>query len=101
MSEQKNTEEFLNLKNGKVHQSELTEVFAQLGKITEQIYIGLQRESYYEDKDNWSLMHILILIEAWITFLTEAEPRLDKAMKEEKAKKRGPSYTQIGDDTQF
>ena len=77
-----NKEEFLTLKNFKVHNTQYTEVFAQLVTINGKIYMGLQRKSYYEDKNNPRLKSILLPIEAWTTFVSQAVPTLDKAIKE-------------------
>ena len=77
-----NKEEFLTLKNFKVHNTQYTEVFAQLVTINGKIYVGLQRTSYYEDKNNPRLKSILLPIEAWTTFVSQAVPTLDKAIKE-------------------
>ena len=41
-----NKEEFLTLKNFQVHNTQYTEVFAQLVSINGKIYVGLQRKSY-------------------------------------------------------
>ena len=77
-----NKEEFLTLKNFKVHNTQYTEVFAQLMTINGKIYVGLQRKSYYEDQNNPKLKSILLPIEAWTTFVSQAVPTLDKAIKE-------------------
>ena len=77
-----NNEEFLTLKNFKVHNTQYTEVFAQLVTINGKIYVGLQRKSYYEDQNNPRLKSILPPIEAWTTFVSQAVPTLDKAIKE-------------------
>ena len=77
-----NKKEFLTLKNFKVHNTQYTEVFAQLVTINEKIYVGLQRKSYYEDQNNPKLKSILLPIEAWTTFVSQAVPTLEKAIKE-------------------
>ena len=55
----KNKDEFLTLKNLKVHHTKFTDVFAQLVTINAKIYVGLQRSSYYEDKNNPRLKSII------------------------------------------
>ena len=80
-----NKEEFLTLKNFKVHYTQYTEVFAQLVTINGKIYVGLQRTSYYEDKNNPRLKSILLPIEAWRTIVSQAVPTLEKAIKEHQA----------------
>ena len=60
-------------------------MFAQLVTINGKIYVGLQRKSYYEDKNNRKLKSILLPIEAWTTFVSQAVPTLDKAIKEHHA----------------
>ena len=82
---QKKSDEFLTLKNFIVDNTEYTDVFAQLVTINGKIYVGLQRKSYFEDKNNPRLKSILLPIEAWTTFVTEAIPTLDKAIKEHHA----------------
>ena len=77
-----NKDEFLTLKNFKVHNTQYTEVFAQKVTINGRIYVGLQRTSYYEDKNNPRLKSILFPIEAWTTFVSQAVPTLEKAIKE-------------------
>ena len=52
MNQTDNKEEFLTLKNFKVHKTQYTEVFAQLVTINGKIYVGLQRKSYYGDQNN-------------------------------------------------
>ena len=42
-------EEFTTLKNFKVHNTEFTDVCAQLVTINGKIYVGLQRKSYFEE----------------------------------------------------
>ena len=81
-NQSENKEEFFTLKNFKVHNTQYTEVFAQLVTINEKIYVGLQRTSYYEDKNNPRLKSILLRIEAWTTFVSLAVPSLAKAIKE-------------------
>ena len=79
----KNTQdEFLTVKNFKVHNTEFSDVCAQLVTINGKIYVGLQRKCYFEDKNNPRLKSILLPIEAWTTFVTQAIPTLDKAIKE-------------------
>ena len=82
---QNKQDEFLTLKNFKVHNAEFTDVCAQLVSINGKIYVGLQRKSYFEDKNNPRLKSILLPIEAWTTFVTQAIPTLDKAIKEHHA----------------
>ena len=69
-----------------MHYTEFTDVSAQLVTINGKIYVGLQRKSYSEDKNNPRLKSILLLIEARTTFVTQAIPTLDKAIKEQQAK---------------
>ena len=78
-------DEFLTLKNFKVHNTEFTDVCAHLVTINGIIYVGLQRKSYYEDKYNLRLKSILIPIDARTTFLTQAIATLDKAINENHA----------------
>ena len=80
-----NQDEFLTLKNFKVNNTEFTDVCAQLVTINLKICVGLQRKSYFEDKNNPRLKSILLLIEAWTTFVTQAIPTLDKAIMEHHA----------------
>ena len=75
-------DEFTTLKNFKVHNTEFTDVCAQLVTINGKIYVGLQRKSYFEDKNNPRLKSILLPIEAWTTFVSQGIPTLDKAIKE-------------------
>ena len=82
---QKKSDEFLTLKNFKVHNTEFTDVCAQLVTINGKIYVGLQRKSYFEDKNNPRLKSILLPIEAWTTFVTQAIPTVEKAIKEHNA----------------
>ena len=82
MEIQNKQEEFLTLKNFKVHNTEFTDVCAQLVTSNGKIYVGLQCKSYFENKNNPRLKSILIPIEAWTTFVTQAIPTLDKAIKE-------------------
>ena len=81
------------LKNWKVQNSEYTEVLAQVVTINGKIYVGFQRKCYSEDKYNPRLKSILHPIEAWTTFVTQAEPAHDKAIKEQQAKEPAPSAT--------
>ena len=78
-------DEFLTLKNFKVHSTEFTDVCAQLVTITGKTYVGVQRKSYFEDKNNPRLKSILLPIEALITLVTQEIPTLDKAIKEHHA----------------
>ena len=82
---QKKSVEFLTLKNFKVQNTEVTDVCAQLLTINGKISVGLQRKSYYEDKYNPRLKSILIPIEAWIMFVTQTIPTLEKAIREHHA----------------
>ena len=77
-----NKEGFHILKNFKVHNTQYTEVFAQLVTINGKIYVGLQGKCYCEDQNNKKLKSILLPIEAWTTFVSQAVPTLDKAIKE-------------------
>ena len=61
---QKKQDDYLTLKNFKVHISEFSYGCAQLVPISGKIYVGLQRESYYEYKNNPRLKSILRPIEA-------------------------------------
>ena len=90
-------DEFLTLKNFKVHNTEFTEVCAQLVTINGKFYVGPERKSYFEDKNNPRLKSILLPIEAWTTFVTQAIPTLDKAIKEHHATHpQAPSATPKG-----
>ena len=80
-----NQDEFHTLMNFKVHNTEFTNVCAQLLTINGKFYVCLQRKSYLEDKNNPRLKSILLPIEAWTTFVTQAIPTLDKAIKEHHA----------------
>ena len=86
-------DEFTTLKNFKIHNTEYTDVCAQLVTINGKIYVGLQRKSYFEDKNNPRLKSILIPIEAWTTFVSQAIPTLDKAIKEHQATQPPPPPT--------
>ena len=88
-----NKEEFLTLKNFKVHNTQYTEVFAQLVIINGKIYVNLQRKSYYEDQNNPKLKNILLPIEAWTNFVSQSVPTHDKAIKEHQAKEPPPTET--------
>ena len=70
-------DEFTTLKNFKVHNTAFTDVCAQLVTINGKIYVGLQRKSYFEDKNNPRLKSILLPIEAWTTFVSQGIPTLD------------------------
>ena len=70
MEIQNKQDEFTTLKNFKVHNTEFTDVCAQLLTINGKIYVGLQRKSYFEDKNNPRLKSILLPTEAWTTFVT-------------------------------
>ena len=78
-------DEFLTLKNLKIHNTEYTDVCAQFLSINGKMYVGLQRKSYFEDKYNPRLKSILLPIEALTTFATKAIPTLDKAIREHHA----------------
>ena len=78
-----NKEEFLTVKNFKVHHTQYIKVFAELVTIKGKIYMGLQPKSYYEDKSNPRLKRILLPNEAWTTFARQGVPTLDKALKEQ------------------
>ena len=82
---QKKSDEFLTLKNFKIHHTEFTDLCAQLMTINGKIYVGLQRKSYFEDKNNPRLKSILLPIQAWTTFVTPGIPTLDKAIKDHHA----------------
>ena len=90
-SEQKNNDEFLTLKNCKVHHTEYTDVLAQLVTINGNIYVGLQRKSYYEDKNNPRLKNILLPIEAWSRFVRQAVTNLEKAITDNQVTHTPPS----------
>ena len=76
---------FLRLKKFKVHNTEFSDVCAQLVTITGKTYAGLQRKSYFDDKNNPRLKRFHLPIEAWTTFMTQAIPTIDKAIKEHHA----------------
>ena len=82
MEVQNNQDEFTTLKNFKIHNTEYTDVCAQLVTRNGKFYVRLQRKSYFEDKNNPGLKSVLLPIEAWTTFVTQAIPTLDKAIKE-------------------
>ena len=88
-----NEDEFRTFKNFKVHNSQYTDGFAQMVTITGKIEVGIQRRSYYEDKNNPRLKSILPPIEAWTTFVSQAVPTLDKAIKEQEGKEPAPTET--------
>ena len=73
-----------------------TDVCAQLVTSNGKIYIGLQRSSDFEDKNNPRLKRILIPIEAWTTFVTQARMTLDKAIRGHPAKEPPPTETPKG-----
>ena len=86
-----NKDDVVSVKNCKVNTTDYTEVFAQVVTINGKIYAGVERKSYYEDKNNQKLKSIFIQIEAWTTFMTQAVPNLEKAIKEQEAKEPAPS----------
>ena len=88
-----NQDEFVTLKNFKVHNTQYTEVFAHLVTINGKIYVGLQRKSYNMYKTNPSLKSILLPIEAWTTIVSQEVTMLDKAIKEYHANKPPPTET--------
>ena len=90
---QKKSDEFLTLNNFKVHNTEFTDVCAQILTLNGKIYVGLQRTSYLEDTNNPRLKSILLPIEAWTTFVTQGIPTLDKAIKEHHATHTSPPAT--------
>ena len=55
----KKQDEFLTRNNVKLNHTEFSDVGAQLVTIKGKIYVGLQRKSYYEDKNNPRLKSIL------------------------------------------
>ena len=81
-----NKEEFLPLKNFKVHNT--TELFGQLVTINGKIYMGLQLTIYYEDKNNPRLKCILLPIEAWTTFGLKLYRRLRRRSRKTKRRRR-------------
>ena len=83
---QKKHNEFVSLKNYQVHNTLYTDVYAQLLTINGKIYLGLQRSSYFDDKNKPRLKSILLPIEAWTNFVTHAIPTLDTAIGEHHAK---------------
>ena len=66
-------------KNCKVHNTEYIEVVAQGVTINGNIYAGHHGKSYYDDTDNPRLKSIILPIEGWTTFVTQAVPTIDKA----------------------
>ena len=60
-------------------------MFAQVVTINGKIDVGLQLKSYYEDQNNPKLTSILLPIEAWTTFVSQALPTLDNEIKEHHA----------------
>ena len=60
----KNKQEFLTLKNFKLHNTEITDVCAQLLTQNGKIYVGVQRKSYFDEKYNRRRKSILLPIEA-------------------------------------
>ena len=68
-------------------------MFAQLVTINGKIYVGLQRKSYYDDKNIQGSWASYLPIDAWTTFVSQAVPRLDKAIKEQQAKEPAPMET--------
>ena len=59
---QKKQDEFLTLKNFKDHNTEFTDVCAELVTINGKIFVGLQRKCYFEDKNNPRLKSIVIQV---------------------------------------
>ena len=79
---QKMHDEFVSHKNFKVDNTEFTDVYPKIETNIGKTYVGLQRKSYFEDKINPRLKSILLPVEAGTTFLTQAIPTFDNAIKE-------------------
>jgi len=91
-----NKSDFLVAKSYLVHNTEFTEVFAQLVTIKGKPYIGLQRKSFRSEEEK-ELNHqiqksILIPIEAWNTVISQASPVL---LKEAKRIQKNPNIQQL------
>ena len=69
-----------------MHNTQVLEVGALLVTITGKMYVGLQRNNYYQDKNNSRLKSNFLPSEASTTFVTQAITTLDKAIREEQAK---------------
>ena len=57
---QKKSDQFLTLRNFKVHYTAFTDECAQLVTINGKFYVGLQLKCYFEDKNNPRLKSILL-----------------------------------------
>ena len=91
-----NKSDFLVAKSYLVHNTKLTEVFAQLVTIKGKPYIGLQRKSFRSEEEK-ELNHqiqksILIPIEAWNTVISQASPGL---IREAKRIQQNPNIQQL------
>ena len=91
-----NKSDFLVAKSYLVHNTEFTEVFAQLVTIKGKPYIGLQRKCFRSEEEK-ELNHqiqksILIPIEAWNTVISQASPVL---LKEAKRIQKNPNIQQL------
>ena len=88
--------DFLAVKSYLVHNTEFSEVFAQLVTIKGKPYIGLHRNSFRseEEKENNHQIHksILIPIEAWNTVINQASPGL---LKEAKRIQKNPNIQEL------
>ena len=69
------------------------EMFTQLVPLNETIYVGFQWKSYYKDKNKPTRKSIHLPFEAWTTFVSQAVPTLDNAIKEHNAKEPSPTET--------
>ena len=83
--------QFLTHKNFKVHNTEFTDMCAEFATINGKIYEGLKRKSYFDYKNNPRLKSILLPIEPWTIFVTDAMPTLVKAINEHRSTNPQPT----------
>ena len=79
-----NQAEFNSIKSILVHNTEYTDVTAEITTINQAVYVGLKRTSYYfEDKgrEEPQTKSILIPLLAWRVLLNQVVPRLEETLK--------------------
>ena len=74
----------------------LRDDFAQLVTINGKIYVGLQRKSYYEDKNNPRLEIILLPIAEWTTLVQSSSTRSESSRTDDREGDQGKTSEVAG-----
>ena len=89
-------DDFVTLETFKIDKTRYSEVFAELVRIKDKLYVGLQRKCDFESLSDPKTKSIYLPVEAWATLQTQGAPSIEKAIKEHKVTPTARTETNKG-----